>query len=267
LKAQLLQKMNAPASSLVEPIRAGSSYGGCNAGMWILRDGSQCFVLKLVRTLPAFMGPSQTPESEKFAKLFKEHPEMAKDDSISFPCKIFRCHGKGGSKTMDLIVMHQVPGMRASDFIMKKLHGLQVPDLMQILERLGNFIADFHERYNGLQHGDLTPANVFIDEQRAKFTLVDVADIAPRNPVIQSDTDRFTSGLKLLSHFYGADLWLQGKARFEAGYNARRSRTTLDHVGPTLLQCPQQLSAIPMTGPSPKRDQTPFARGLDQHSK
>lgn len=221
LKGQLLQKLRVQPNALVEPMRGG--LGSCNAGMWIIRDASQSFVLKLVRDKHCFMGPQQAAEADKFAKLSREHPGIVKDPSLAFPCKIFRCLNKGGVKTHDLVVMRQVPGVRVSDFIMQMLHGKQVQDLMRVLEQFGSFLADFHARYGGMQHGDLTPANVFFDPQTARFTLVDVADLAPRNPVIQSDTERFTSSLRLLSSFYGPGLFMDGKARFEAGYTARRS--------------------------------------------
>jgi len=220
LKAQLLQKMRMQPNTLVEPMRGG--IGSCNAGMWILRDSAQCYVLKLVRTNTAFVGPVQPAESEKFAKLCRENPGIVTDPSLSFPCKIFHCLSKSGVKTHDLVVMRQVVGARVSEVIMQKLHSKQTQELMRILEQFGVFLADFHTRYNGMQHGDLTPANIFYHERSGRFTLVDVADLAPRNPVIQSDTDRFTSSLKLLSHFFGPDLFMQGKAQFEAGYNSRR---------------------------------------------
>lgn len=221
LKSQLLQKMRLQPNALVETMRGG--IGSSNAGMWIARDISQCFVLKLVRINATLGGPPQQAESDKFAKLCRENPGIVMDPSLSFPCKIFHCLGNGGVKTHDLIVMRQVNGIRVNEFIMQKLHGKQVQDLMRILEQFGAFLADFHARYNGMQHGDLTPANVFYDQGNGRFTLVDVADLAPRNPVIQSDVERFGASLRLLSHFYGPDLFMQGKASFEAGYNARRS--------------------------------------------
>lgn len=221
LKAQLLQKMYMQPNAHVEPMRAG--IGSCNSGMWIMRDGAQCFVLKLVRTVSPGMSQLQASEADKFAKLCRENPGISQDPSLSFPSKIFHCISKGGVKNNDLIVMRQVSGVRMSEFIMQRLHGKNVQDLMRILERFGSFLADFHARYNGFQHGDLTPANVFYDERSGRFALVDVADLAPRNPVIQSDIERFISSLKLLSTFYGQELLMQGKAHFEAGYNARRS--------------------------------------------
>jgi len=222
MKAQLFQKMRMQPNALVEPMRGGIGMGACNAGMWILRDGTQCFVLKLIRSNSPGMNQLQASDADKFAKLSRENPGIVKDPSISFPCKIFHCLSKSGIKNHDLIVMRQVSGVRMSEFIMNRLHGKNVQDLMRILERFGAFLADFHTRYNGMQHGDLTPANVFYDERSGRFALVDVADLAPRNPVIQSDLDRFISSLKLLSTFYGPDLFMQGKAQFEAGYNARR---------------------------------------------
>jgi len=248
LRSQLLQKMGVDPNSQVEPIRG--PIGGCNAGMWIMRSGSQCFVLKLVRTLPAFMGPQRPSESEKFSNLYRDHPEMAKDAGLSFPCKIFHCLGKGGSKTHDLVIMIKVAGVRMSDFIMKKLHGKNVQELLYALNQFGEFLAEFHERYNGLQHGDLTPANAFYDEETGRFTLVDVSDIAPRNPVIQSDVERFTSGLRLLSHFYGPELWIEGKVQFESGYNSFKSNRTRS------LRTTVPTSPVPMSPTSRPQSRT-----------
>merc|ERR1719487_481407 len=163
LKAQLLQKMRMQPNTLVEPMRGG--IGSCNAGMWILRDSAQCYVLKLVRTNTAFVGPVQPAESEKFAKLCRENPGIVTDPSLSFPCKIFHCLSKSGVETHDLVVMRQVVGARVSEVIMQKLHSKQTQELMRILEQFGVFLADFHTRYNGMQHGDLTPANIFYPER------------------------------------------------------------------------------------------------------
>jgi len=221
LKAQLLQKLHMQPNALVERMRGG--LGSRNAGMWIMRDGAQCFVLKLVRTSSPGMSQLQASEADKFAKLCRENPRIAQDPSLSFPSKIFHCMSDGGVNNNDLIVMRQVSGVRMSEFIMQRSHGKHVQDLMRILEQFGSFLADFHARYNGMQHGDLTPANVFYDERSGRFALVDVADLAPHNPVIQSDVERFISSLKLLSTFCGPELFMQGKAQFEAGYNARRS--------------------------------------------
>lgn len=225
MRSQVLQKLGVHQNARLEPIRG--QMGSSNAGMWMLREGTQNFMLKLVRILPAFMGKPEVPESDKFAKLAREHPEMYKDPTLSFPLKVFHIVGKCGSKSHDLVVMHWIGGERFSDLIMHKLHAhtdQAEQELMYALERFGCFLASFHDRYNGLQHSDLTPANVFFDERTGKFTLVDVSGIAPRNPVIQADTDRFVSGLKLLSNFYGEELWAKGKVRFEAGYSSRRSR-------------------------------------------
>jgi len=243
LKSQLLQKMGVHQDADVEPIRG--PIGGCNSGMWVLKNGNQWFMLKLLRILPAWMGPSRDSESEKYAKLSREHPEMVQDASLSFPCKIFHCLGKGGSKTHDLVVMRWVGGLRFSEIVMRKLHSGQAQDLMGTLQQFGKFLADFHGRYNGLQHGDLTPANVFFDEQTHKFALVDVADIAPRNPVILSDADRFISSLKLLSNFYGDDLWAQGKLRLEAGYKSRRSGGFQSQCGSACSPRPGSASTTP----------------------
>lgn len=192
--------------------------GGCNAGMWLVCEGSQAFVLKLVRSGFEFMG--QASESAKFLNLSHNNPGIVDDLSLAFPCKIVQCIGQAGSKSYDLLVMRQVPGLQFSDFIRQKLQG-NPEELMTVLERFGTFLADFHVRYKGMQHGDLTPANVFFDPSSGRFTLIDVADLAPYNPVIQSDKDRFVSGLRGLSMLFGKALLEEGKARFELGYNSR----------------------------------------------
>jgi len=217
LKAQLLQKLRLSPGAQVEPMRGG--IGSCNAGMWLVKDGRVCLVLKLVRSSGLL---SQTSEVEKFAKLNREWPGIGQDPSLAFPFKLFRCQQPGGGNSWDLVVMRQVPGQRMSELIMKTLHGRAVQELMRILEQFGGFLADFHARYGGMQHGDLTPANVFYDPIGGRFTLVDVSDLAPRNPVIQADTERFSSSLRLLSTFYGPQLFMEGKAHFEAGYSRRR---------------------------------------------
>jgi hypothetical protein len=215
-RGQLLAKMRLPPSAHIETLIGG--IGSCNAGMWVLRDGRHSYVLKLVRSTPM---PGQLSQADKFAKLGRDFPSISTDPSLAFPYKIFSVVSAAG-KSHDLVVMRQVPGHKVSDVIMQKCHGRQVQDLMRILEQFGAFLADFHARYSGMQHSDLTPANVFYDQASGRFTLVDVADLAPRNPVIQSDAERFSSSLRLLSTFYGPNLYAEGKSRFEAAYNASR---------------------------------------------
>lgn len=220
VRGQLLSKMRLQPSAQIETLRG--SIGSCNAGMWTLRDGCQSFVLKLVMSSAGPL-PGHASQADKFARLRRDFPGISMDPSLAFPCKIFSVLSAMG-KSHDLVVMRQVPGQRVSDVIMQKVHGRQPQDLMGILELFGRFLAEFHLRYSGMQHGDLTPANVFYDQASRRFTLVDVADIAPRNPVIQSDAERFATSLKLLSHFYGPDFYTAGKARFEAAYNATLHR-------------------------------------------
>jgi len=218
LKAQLLSKLHMPRTTLVEPMRGG----GCNAGMWILRGIDQVFVLKLTKSDHMFGRPS---EAEKFINLSRSNPSIVEDSSVAFPCKIFQCLRQDGSKSHDLIVMRKVPGMQVSEIIRQILHS-SPQELMGMLERFGNFLDAFHKRHNGLQHGDLTPANIYFDQASNSFTLIDVADLGPQNPVVKSDVQRFLSGLKGLSILFGQDIFSEGKARFEAGYNHQRSYMT-----------------------------------------
>jgi len=218
LKSQLLQKLLMPPNAVVENMRGG----GCNAGMWIVRDISQTYVLKLTKSSPMFMG--KMSESARLLKLSRSHPSLVDDLAIAFPCKIFHCLGPDGSNSHDMLVMRQVPGVQLSEVIRQKLQGNQ-QELMGILEHFGAFLAAFHSRYNGMQHGDLTPANICFCQSSGRFTLIDIADLGPQNPLLQPDVDRFISGIKGLCMLFGAARFEENKARFEAGYNTcRRGR-------------------------------------------
>eukprot|EP00747_Dinoflagellata_sp_TGD_P213253 gnl/TRDRNA2_/TRDRNA2_86237_c0_seq1.p1 gnl/TRDRNA2_/TRDRNA2_86237_c0~~gnl/TRDRNA2_/TRDRNA2_86237_c0_seq1.p1 ORF type:complete len:743 (-),score=104.90 gnl/TRDRNA2_/TRDRNA2_86237_c0_seq1:379-2607(-) len=149
--------------------KLGGFTGGLNEGVWVLKDAGlgnlvsrfngDDLVLKLVKCQR--IAPSIPTEAENFSKIQSEFPGVASDPSLAFPVKLFSCLGNGGQKRYDLIVMRKVKGTSLAEVIANKWYGNQVPELMQILDRLGFTVAEFHARYCNWQHGDLQPSNVF----------------------------------------------------------------------------------------------------------
>lgn len=190
-----------------------------NEGVWIVKDNSQKFVLKLVKGVNSFGMPT---DAEKFTRLSHEHPGIEHDASIAFPMQIIRCTAPGQGNRYDLIVMRKVPGKSLSETIANLRSEGRMPQLMQILEKLGQFLADFHARYSNKQHNDFQPSNVFYDPVSGSFTLIDISDMGPTEPLNEVDVERFTNSLSLLSNCYGQNFFLEGKRHFEAGYNQAR---------------------------------------------
>lgn len=220
IKAQIAAKLGVSQSAVVEAKQGHR--GGMNEGVWIMKDHSQSFVLKLVKGTNAFGMPT---EAEKLVRLCSEHSSIANDASLAFPVKIFKCGAAG--KRLELIVMRKVPGTLLSDLIATML-GVSRSDnkmskLMSIFEHLGRFLADFQMRYNNKQHNDFQPSNIFYDPAMGKFTLIDVSDIGPKTTMAELDADRFTAALNMMTNCYGQNFYFEGKRHFEAGYRARKN--------------------------------------------
>jgi len=221
VKSTLLAKLGVGPTSVIERMQGRS--GGRNEGVWILYDGSQSLVLKLVNCQRRHQ---QIPtEAEKLVKLAREHPAIVNDPALAFPSKIFHCLGPAGETRYNLIVMRKVPGQTLSEVIGTKWQANQVSSVMQILDEFGRFLADFHMRYANKQHGDLQPSNVLYEEAGRKFVLIDVADLGGRVLPSERDVERFIAGLGLVSQTCGQQLYVEGKQHFEAGYGRNRPCT------------------------------------------
>jgi len=88
-------------------------------------------------------------------------------------------------------------------------------EVMPILFQLGTFLAQFHKRYGGCQHGDFHASNIFYDTATRSFTLIDIADMG-NSSVQKSDTEYFIETLNKMSvmrAFLG-----EGVRSFEDGY-------------------------------------------------
>lgn len=227
LQAQLLQKLGVvQGTGTITPLPGFQ--GGLNEGVWILSGtmqsaGSQRgrkdeLVLKLVRCKR--IAPSILTEAENFLELQKSYPSLAADPSLAFPMKILSCMGPGNVKRHDLIVMRKLRGDRLAELIATKWYGNQVPQLMDIFEKLGECLAEFHRGYGNAQHGDFQPSNVLYDEEENKIALIDMGGMGV--PTTETDVEHFTKSMTLLSQTYGHKLYIDGMRRFNQGYSKRR---------------------------------------------
>lgn len=238
LNSQLIQALGVSSHAVIEEMQGFR--GGLNEGVWYLTDpappqqthglgaknalgqssGSGDLVLKLVRCHR--IAPSVLTEAENFCKIVRDHPGVVNDPLISFPCKILGCVGPNGTKLHDLIVMRKMRGERLAEMVATKLFNNQVPQLLQIFDKLGGVVCDFHRRYGMCQHGDLQPSNIFYDEDLDRIALIDLGGMGV--PTMESDMEHFAKSLKLLSEAYGAKLANDGLRYFEQGY-ARSERS------------------------------------------
>jgi len=218
-KHQLTGKLGLSSNARIETLSGNT--GGLNQGMWTMSDSAKTLMLKLVRAQRRH--PSMPTETEKFMKLARECPNLVHDRDLSFPSKIFRCRGPSGHNTHDLIVMFKAPGQSFTNVINNKCCTRQIPELMEIFEALGSFLANIHNKY-GLRHGDFQPSNVFYDEATRHFTMIDIADFAPPGNfgVQESDVEHFCSGVRLLTRMHGEQIQCEGLHRFKAGYSKCR---------------------------------------------
>jgi len=187
--------------------------GGLNEGVWIVSDSLQDIVLKLVRY-------KRGGDGDRIAALSQNFPEIQCDNSLAFPIKVLRCCGPDGRAHSDIIAMPRAPGQPLNDIAAQKFAMKKVPEMMQIFERLGAFLADFHKRYGNCQHGDFQATNVFYSEATDCFTMIDVADIGPRHQKFATDEEHFVRSIGLLAMAYGEQFELDGVCHFKAGYGA-----------------------------------------------
>jgi hypothetical protein len=214
LRSQVLARLGvAPDANL----RKMQACGGQNDGVWLLEAGGLSCVLKLVRNLN--LGIELPTETEKFSKLAAACPDLLFDDALTFPMRIFRLRSHVTNPTFDLLVMPMASGERLSDIISIHWALKKRADVMDIMERAGKFLKDFHVRYNHMQHCDFQPSNLFYDEKRRKFTLVDLADLGQQALITEKDADRFVNGLRIMGKSLGPE-FMETLSRFKAGYNS-----------------------------------------------
>lgn len=193
--------------------------GGMNQGIWRMYAPSQTYVLKLVSSEGIVLsnGAMLSSDADRYFDLCAQHPRIMRDPSIAFPIKVFRIRGSDGSRPHDLIVMIRAPGEVLSDAIAKLALDGRREELLCLLERFGRFLADFHARYDGKQHGDCQPSNICYDDASQSFTMLDAATMMASRP--GADTEQFMKSLTALSNLIGgASFGSALKRHFALGY-------------------------------------------------
>mmetsp|Transcript_34970 Transcript_34970/g.74362 ORF Transcript_34970/g.74362 Transcript_34970/m.74362 type:complete len:766 (+) Transcript_34970:377-2674(+) len=211
----LLKALDMPPNTSVKEMQGFK--GGLNEGVWF----AQCpnrpeLVLKLVRCYR--IAPNVLTEAENFRKMQQDHPQIIHDSLVAFPAKILGCIDRAGKKKHDLIVMHRVPGERLAEWIARTWHSSDRPSVLARFEELGGVLAQFHQRYGHVQHGDFQPSNVFYDEATSSFSFIDVGGMGV--PTTDNDVEHFVHSLSILSEPYGHSFAAEGRMVFERGYRA-----------------------------------------------
>jgi serine/threonine protein kinase len=215
LRLQILSKIGVSPNSMVEAMEGNC--GGLNQGVWVVKDHSQKFIMKLVKGVNSFGMPT---EGEKFTKIHSKHPGILEDSRLAFPMKIFRLMSPGQGKLHELIVMRKARGVLLSEYIATMRSENRMQQLLQIFEQCGQFLAEFHACYGNQQHNDFTPSNIFYDPASSTFTLIDLGDMGPK--FHEADVERFINALNILSSCYGHQFFVDGKRCFESGYHRAR---------------------------------------------
>merc|ERR1719221_1516901 len=118
--------------------------------------------------------------------------------------------------------MSRAPGCAFTEYLAVQLSSDNVAETLQVIDRLGGFLGEFHNRYDNHQHGDFTPSNVFYDQPQGKFTLIDVSGIAPVQHGYEAETDsfRFNISMNLCYSKYGPLFAEAAPGRFTKSYKA-----------------------------------------------
>jgi len=216
LRLQILSRLGFTSSATLEKMTGFS--GGLNQGIWFVsgsRSGSyEELVLKLVRC--SRIAPNVPTEAENLQKLRVEHPKLVKESLVAFPVKILSVADANGCKCNDLIVMRKVSGERLAELFCRKYYEKQEEHLFQICEEIGRLLADFHRRYDNMQHGDFQPSNVFYDEASDTIAFIDIGGMGI--PTVDDDVSHFRQAMNLLANAYGPTLHANCIEAFDRGY-------------------------------------------------
>merc|ERR1712176_1640322 len=224
-------------------------------------------VLKLVRSQAIF--PGVPTEAENFIKINHEHPSIVHDTSVAFPRQIVRLLGSRQDHRYDVIVMRKASGRGLGQVIQQKWRAGLISELMSILEKVGECLGEFHQRYGGKQHGDLTPTNMLYDETSGCVTLIDLGGMGCSS--CEGDLNYFAKNLSLSARLMGQQLETQGVQHFKQGYaragrgNGAMKDVHLRCAATSLAHSPPQKTA-PAPAPAPQKVITPMSLGPVGHT-
>lgn len=213
LKAQLLSNLGLfEESCIIKRVRGRC--GGQNEGVWTIQDNQHhnMLIAKLVQSR-GFYGFSS--EVQKLEAIYKAHPSISSDASVAFPLKAFHCVGPNASHYRDFVLMRKASGEPLGDVITDKYRDGRMPEVVPILREFGTFLAHFHKRYGGCQHGDLHWSNIFYETATRTFTLIDVADMG-NSSVQKNDMEYFVETLEKMKVMRA--VLSEGVRSFEEGY-------------------------------------------------
>merc|ERR1712048_872880 len=194
--------------------------------------------------------PGVPTEAENLIKISREHPSLAHDMSVAFPRQIVCVLGSRQNHRYDVIVMEKASGRGLGQVIQEKWRTGRVPELLAILEKVGKCLGEFHQHYDGKQHGDLTPTNVFYDEASGRVTLIDLGGMGSSS--FENDVSYFSKSLSLSARLIDRQLESQGIQYFKQGYaTATRGDVAIKDGHP---RCAAQslahfMAAVPAPGP------------------
>lgn len=218
IRPRLLRLLNMGVESSITAL--DGCRGGQNSGIWSISDCSGApddtkeLIIKLVRP--------EAGEGEKLVRLASKYPDILEDKSLGFPFTIVNCIGANQATLYQLIVMRKVPGVPFQDYIGEKWWSRSPQahaDLFRVTKKLGEKLAQFHERYDGAQHGDFSASNIFYDEASDMITFIDLADIGPKH-LLNNDADHFIMCMEIVSAAYGRAFKDQTQRYFSSGYSS-----------------------------------------------
>merc|ERR1712178_150946 len=96
--------------------------------------------------------------------------------------------------------------------------GQETAALMQIMEKVGTCLAEFHQKHNNSQHGDFQPSNIFYDETDGSIAFIDLVGIGPEGACLDNDVEHFLQSLNLISRAYGPKFLEDAQTHFRSGY-------------------------------------------------
>jgi hypothetical protein len=211
IQVQLFKKLGLSEQTVAQRLQQP---GGRNLGVWVLQDRQtgRIVIAKLVA--------GEFNEGDQFARIANELPNILGDPTLAFPMAIVQEKRPNGVKAVDLVVMNPAPGTSLAEAIGTLWYSGQQQKVMQIIEKTGAQLAQFHKRYGNRQHCDFQPSNVFYDARTDAITFIDLADIGGRT--VSNDVQHFMESMRIISKAYGPQFSQSAQSAFQAGYSRGR---------------------------------------------
>jgi hypothetical protein len=221
---------------------------GSTEGIWLLKDSAGTNLeMRLIRSERKY--PQIPTDSEKFATLACNCPDIMSDPSLCFPSMMLKCCEPNGKEVYDLLVIRQAKGRRIAEIVAHNYRQGNQESLVEIFEKLGSYLADFHRRYQ-MQHGHCNASNVFYDEATHAFTMINLADISAKAYDAENDdVTYFNRKMMALSEFYGSEFLARCAMSLQKGYKKADAMAGDVVSKASLAQCVSRQSSSAMRSP------------------